>query len=144
MFDPSKSSTSKKIASVPSHYSEVPLLTLPSSDIAVPNTSAQLVPTLDRDVTSNNSDREEDWLGNTRQVLNERGLTKEDIVSWAAYRASKSSLSSHQQALISLPPMFTENAHSLAMVAHAINVISSAIKHLNLSRCCISSAIVCF
>ena len=80
VFNPSKSSTSKKIASVPSHYSEVPLLTLPSSDIAVPNTSPQLVPTLDRDVTSNNSDREEDWLGNTRQVLNERGLTKEDIV----------------------------------------------------------------
>ena len=85
-------------------------------------------------MTSNNSDREEDWLDNTRQVLNEKELTNEDIVSWAAYRASKSSLSSHQPALISLLPMFTENAHSLTMIAHAINVIRSAVKHLNPSQ----------
>ena len=134
VLDPSKSSTSKKIASLPSYYTEVPPLTLPSSDIVVPNTIARLVSTLDHDVTSNNSDREEDWLDNTRQVLNEKELTKEYIVSWAAYRASKSSLSSHQPALISLLPMFTENAHSLAMIAHAINVISSAVKHLNSSQ----------
>ena len=69
-----------------------------------------------------------------RQVLNEKELTKEDIVLWAAYRASKSSLSSHQPALISLLPMFTENSHSLAMIAHAINVISSAVKQLNPSQ----------
>ena len=61
VFDPSKSSTSKKIASLPSYYSEVPPLTLPSSDIVVPNTSARLVSTLDRDATSNNNDQEEDW-----------------------------------------------------------------------------------
>ena len=133
VLDPSKSSTSKKIASLPSYYTEVPPLTLPSSDIVVPNTIARLVSTLDHDVT-NNSDREEDWLDNTRQVLNEKELTKEYIVSWAAYWASKSSLSSHQPALISLLPMFTENAHSLAMIAHAINVISSAVKHLNSSQ----------
>ena len=134
VFNPGKSSTSKKIASLPSYYTEVPPLTLPSSDIVVPNTSTRLVSTPDRDATSINSDREEDWLDNTRKVLNDRELTKEDIVSWAAYRASKSSLSSHQPALISLLPMFTENAHSLAMIAHAINVISSAVKHLNPSQ----------
>lgn len=131
VFDPGKSSTPKKIASLPSYYTEVPPLTLPSSDIVVPNTSARLVLTPDRDATSNNSDREEDWLDNTRQVLYERELSKEDIVSWAAYRASKSSPLSHQPALISLLLMFTENAHSLAMIAQAINFISSAVKHLN-------------
>ena len=30
--------------------------------------------------------------------------------------------------------MFTENAHFLAVIAHAINVISSAVKHLNPSK----------
>ena len=72
VFDPSKSSTSKKIASLPSYYSEVPPLTLPSSDIVVPNTSGRLVSTLDRDATSKHNDREEVWLNNTRQVLNGR------------------------------------------------------------------------
>ena len=56
VFDPSKSSTSKKIDSLLSYYSEVPLLTLPSLDIVVPYTSARLVSTPDRGVTSNNSD----------------------------------------------------------------------------------------
>ena len=80
------------------------------------------------------SNPEEGWLENTRQVLTEKELSKEDTVSWAAYRASKPSLSSHQPALISLLPMFTENAHSLAMIAHAISVISAAVKHLNPSQ----------
>ena len=104
MFDPSKGSTSKKIAPLPFYHSEVPPLTLLSSDIVAPNISARLVSTLDCDATSNNNDREEDWLNNTRQVLNGRELPKEDTVSWAAYQASKSSLSSHQPALtLSLP-----------------------------------------
>ena len=134
VFDPSKSSVSKKFASLPSYYSEGPLLTILSLDIVVPNTSARLVSTTDCDATSNDSDREEEWLDNNRQVLNERELTKEDIVSWAVYRASKSSLSSHFSALISLLPMFTENVHSLAMIAHAINVIGSTVKHLKPSQ----------
>ena len=134
VFDPSKSSTSKKIASLPSYYSEVPPSTLPSSDIVVTNTNARLVSTLDREATSNNNDREENWLNNTRQVFYGRELTNEDTVSWAAYRASKSSLSSHQPAVISLLPMFSENSHSLGMIAHAINVSSLAVKHLNPSQ----------
>ena len=81
VFDAGKSSKSKKIASLPSYYTEVPPLTLPSPGIVVPNTSIQLVSTPDRDATSTNSDREEDWLDNSRQVLNDRELTKEDIVS---------------------------------------------------------------
>ena len=55
-------------------------------------------------------------------------------MSWAAYRASKSTLSTHQPALISLLPMFTDNAHSPAMIAHGISVVSASIKHLNPSQ----------
>ena len=85
LFDPSKSSTSKKIASLPSYYSEVPPLTLPSSDIVVPNTSGhytsgRLVSTLDRDATSKHNDREEDWLNNTRKVLNGREHNRKHCV----------------------------------------------------------------
>ena len=134
VFDPDRSSTSKKIATLPSYYTDVPPLTLPSTNIVVPDTSARLVSAPDPQATLKESNREEDWLENTRQVLTEKELSKEDTVSWAAYRASKSSLSSHQSALISLLPMFTENAHSLAMIAHAISVIRAAVKHLNPSQ----------
>lgn len=93
----------------------------------------QLVSIPGRDSTSNHSVLE-DWLENTRHVLNKKEVTREDTVSWAAYRASKSSLSSHQSALISLLPMFTKNAHSPAMITHPINVISAAVKCLNPSQ----------
>ena len=134
VFDPDRSSTSNKIATLPSYYTDVPPLTLPSTNIVVPDTSARLVSAPDPQATLKESNREEDWLENTRQVLTEKELSKEDTVSWAAYRASKSSPSSHQSALISLLPMFIENAHSLAMIAHAISVIRAAVKHLNPSQ----------
>ena len=134
VFDPEKSSKSKKIAALLSYYTEVPPLTLPSTNIVVPNTCTQLVFVPDCNGTSKESEREEDWLKNIQEVVTKKELSKEDTVSWAAYRASKSSLSSHQPALISLLPMFTENAHSLAMIAHGINVISAAVKHLNPSQ----------
>ena len=137
VFDPGKSFMSKKIASLPSYFTEfeVPPLTLPSTNIVVSNTSARLVSISDDDPTSNDSDREEDWLENTRQILNaEKELTKEDIVSWVTYWASKSSLSCHQRALVSLLPVLTKSVHSHAMIAHAINVIISVVKHLNPSQ----------
>ena len=117
VFDPEKSSKSKKIAALPSYYTDVPPLTPPSTNIVVPNTCTRLVSVPDCDGPSKESEREEDWLKNTLEVVTKKELSKEDTVSWAAYRASKSSLSSHQPALISLLPMFTENAHSLAMIA---------------------------
>ena len=82
VFDHAKSSMSKKIASLPSCYPDVPQLTLPSTNIVVFNTSARLVSISDGNATDNDSDWEEDWLENTREVLNETELTKEDIVSW--------------------------------------------------------------
>ena len=42
-FNPVRSLTSRKTAALPSYYTDVPPLTLPSTNIVVPNTSAQLV-----------------------------------------------------------------------------------------------------
>ena len=55
--------------------------------------------------------------------------------------ASKSLLSCHQRALTSLLPILTENVHSLAMIAHAINVIISVVNHLNPSQVSIFAAV---
>lgn len=71
--------------------------------------------------------KEEDWLEHTKEVLTKKELSKDDNVSWAAYRASKSTLSTHQPAHVSLLPMFTESSHSPA-------VISASTKHLNPSQ----------
>ena len=39
--------------------------------------------------------------------------------------------STHTPAIISLLPMFLENAHSVAMILHSMNVIKSAVQHIN-------------
>lgn len=82
-------------------------------------------------VSGHGYERERDWLENIKELLCKEELTKDDAVSWATYRASQVSLSYHEPAIISLLPLFVENAHSTAMILHAINVIRSAVKHVN-------------
>ena len=65
--------------------------------------------------------KETDWLENIRELLYKE-LAKDDAVSWVAYRTPQASLSSNQPAIISILPLFVENAHSTAMILHAMNV----------------------
>ena len=55
-------------------------------------------------------------LENTLKLLSKEKLEKDDFISWAAYQASKSTLLNHKPAIISLLPMFIENAHSVDMM----------------------------
>ena len=56
---------------------------------------------------------------------------KDDYLSWAGFHASRQPPSAHTPAIISLLPMFLENAHSVAMILHAMNVIKSEVQHVN-------------
>ena len=64
-------------------------------------------------------------------ALGQQSLDPKDFVSWAAYRASKTPLSIYKPAIVPLLVMFTEDAHSLAMIAHSAKVIKVAVQHLN-------------
>jgi hypothetical protein len=75
-----------------------------------------------------------DWLTSTQQLISKDKLDPKDFVSWAAYKASRSALSSYQQAIITLLPMFLDNAHSMAMIAHSMRVIKVAVEHVNPSQ----------
>ncbi|KAK3735626.1 hypothetical protein QZH41_007395 [Actinostola sp. cb2023] len=132
-FDPTKNTNSKKIAQLPSSYSEVPPMALPSREICAPEITVQLI-SHPQVSSSSETNHEQDWLENTRELLTKKELNKDDYVSWAAYRASQSSLSCHEPAIISLLPMFLENAHSLAMILHSMKVIKSAVQHVNPSQ----------
>ncbi len=73
-------------------------------------------------------------LENTLKLLSKEKLEKDDFISWAAYQASKSTLLNHKPAIISLLPMFIENAHSVDMIAHSLKVIGAAANHINLTQ----------
>ena len=76
-------------------------------------------------------DQEKDWLEHVQNLILKEELDKNDAVSWAAYRASQASPSSYTPAIITLLPMFLENAHSLAMILHSMNAVQSAVHHVN-------------
>ena len=130
VIDPSKPLASKTISHLPSSYSEVTPMVLPSGDLNAPEVPQQLI-TLQDSLSVESEYDEKDWLNNTLKLVAKEKLETKDFVSWAAYRASQSSISSHKPAIISLLPMFVENAHSLAMIAHSMRVIKSALQHVN-------------
>jgi len=63
--------------------------------------------------------------------LEKETVEKDDYLSWAGFHASRQPPSVHTPAIISLLPMFLVNAHSVAMILHAMNVIKSEVQHVN-------------
>ena len=52
-------------------------------------------------------------------------------MSWAAFHASLQPPLVHQVDLVALLPLFLENAHSVAMIRHGMNVVNDVVQHLN-------------
>ena len=95
VFDPSEPSTSKTISHLPSSYSEVTPMALPIGDLNAPEVPQQLLTSRVSLFDESDYD-EEDWLSNTQELVAKEKLQPKDFVSWAAYRASQSSLSSYK------------------------------------------------
>ena len=53
---------------------------------------------------------EDNWLSNTQELVAKEKLQPRYFVSWAAYRASQSSLSSFKPAIISLLPIHSKHS----------------------------------
>ncbi|CAB3990592.1 Hypothetical predicted protein, partial [Paramuricea clavata] len=145
-FDPTASTTTKTIAHLPSSYTEIAPMTQPNGDLYAPRVPDQsLAPPAPPD--SSLIDEENDWLTSTQQLISKDKLDPKDFVSWAAYKASWSALSHYQPAIITLLPMFLDNAHSMAMIAHSMRVIKVAVEHVSPSQLSSSnrsrSALVC-
>lgn len=131
MFEPSTptSKTSKKVAQLPSDFREVPPAALRTSELYVPQTEGRMQTHPFR--SSQGAANKIDWLKHVKDVISVEELAKDDVLSWAAFCASQVSLTSHEPANTSLLPLFMENAHSAAMICHAMNVVRSAVKHVN-------------
>ena len=86
---------------------------------------------LERDNYKKHAEGEYRWLENTRHVLEENTELENIILSWAAYHA-KHQESRHQVITpTALLPLFQESAHTVAMIKHSMDVVKSAVEHLN-------------
>ena len=52
-------------------------------------------------------------------------------MSWAAFHAAIQPPPEHQIDIVALLPLFLENAHSVAMILHGMNVANDVVQHLN-------------
>jgi len=119
----------RKITPLPSQYTDVQPTILRNKEIYAPPLVTQMK-------TIHNTphygyDKEIHWLGNVDALLGKESLDADDFISWAAFHASNVQPSLHEPAIISLMPMFLENAHTAPMILHSMNVIQSAVQHVN-------------
>jgi hypothetical protein len=119
---------SKSIKPLPESYTTVPPISLPDN-INPPASDAQAIP------TSHTVDTDElqiRWLTRVNEVLsgsNDYQINRD--ISWSAYFANMQETMLKPPAIIALLPLFRDNAHSLAMVKHGMNIIKLITNHVN-------------
>eukprot|EP00112_Aurelia_sp_Birch-Aquarium-sp1_P002123 Seg1231.2 transcript_id=Seg1231.2/GoldUCD/mRNA.D3Y31 product="hypothetical protein" protein_id=Seg1231.2/GoldUCD/D3Y31 len=74
--------------------------------------------------------KEFQWLDHVMNILRTKNPECADI-SWAAYHATQQPDTTIIASITSLLPLFREEAHSVAMIQHGMNVIKQAVNLLN-------------
>ena len=117
-----------KISPLPLSYSLVPSKSA-TFDPVVPTRCVPL--SAEEDSIKINSQKETQWLSNLSSKIN--NPTQDDIydLSWAAFHASNQCQPSFIPSIIALLPLFRENAHSVCMMSHAMQMVTKAIHHIN-------------
>ena len=65
------------------------------------------------------------------ELLKKPKLGALDKISWSAHFATLQDASRRSPAISGLMPLFRDNAHSLALVKHGMDVIAKATEHVN-------------
>ena len=71
------------------------------------------------------------WLEHMQLLLENEELFKGDYLSWAAYFASLGLTPIRPVAISALLPLFHENAHSAAFIAHSMKIVKESTAYLN-------------
>ena len=73
------------------------------------------------------------WLGDVKQVVNMDKLADDENLSWAAYHAScnQDEARDCSKSLSCLLPLFYEDAKSVAMLRHRMDIVKNAVDFLN-------------
>ena len=119
----------KQISSLPTSFTNVQPVVLSKKDPVVPMVHGPACPAI---LPSNTSSpvKQRAWLENVRKVLDKPHLSESDAVSWAAFHASLQT--SHlYPGTAALMPLFTEMAHTPAMIKHAMDVVRAATQAVN-------------
>ena len=122
---------SKSVAELPESYTEVAPAVLLNKTPSVPETCGPL----HGDVSAiNHAIKEEfNWLENVNGIIvSQSSLEDKKTVSWAAYHSTTDQQQNTSPSVISaLLPLFPDQAKSVAMIRHAMDVIKASVNYLN-------------
>ena len=125
----SNACSAKTIDCLPHFYTDVPPITSSVKHSAVPATS---LISLKRNGYKKHNEGQYRWLENSRQILEENAdLKSNENISWAAYHARNQESQDRIVTTSALLLLFHESAHTVAMIRHSIDVVRSAVEHLN-------------
>ena len=119
----------KDIMQLPDSYTEIVPFALYDDGVKVPLVNRPVVPGADSMVASR--EKEEQWLKKVEDLYKKNELSNNDNMSWAAYHASQQADYDREVSRLALLPLFKEEAHSVAMIKHAMDVVRNCTSHLN-------------
>ena len=115
------------INELPEYYTDVQPVFLPKENPLPPAGLSDSVTEFNATVDQ----AEASWVDAVSDLINKEALDKNDNISWSAYHANLQKEVPHPPALIELLPLFRDNAHSVAMMKHGMDVLKRATEHLN-------------
>ena len=124
------SADSKMVRHLPNYYTDVRPVTANIKKSSVPPSRVP-VASLTKKNYQQHIDEEYQWLHQAKEVL-EDSMSTDDNISWAAFHASRQPPDKGRTICpTALLPLFTECSHTVAMVRHSMDVVRSAVEHLN-------------
>ena len=123
----------KAISELPIEFCNVPPAVLLVNDPIVPDLPSCYIGLEHGTMAPVDVPEEEEfqWPRNAKELASKATLEKGDFISWAAFHTCCQPTTAYVPVVISLLPMFYENAHSIVMILHAMNVIKAAVNHVN-------------
>jgi len=119
---------SKTIKPLMESYCEIPPAALPFDK---PTPRSTLGDTTPPSLRLECDETQVSWLREVARLLQKDQVDKDDNISWSAYFAHLQFTVRHPPAISALMPLFRDNAHSVAMVKHGMDVIMKATALVN-------------
>ena len=124
-------SNGKTVSQLPETYTNVQPVVLPKKDPSVPENHADAKGDLNALISA--TKEEFQWLETVRNVAEEQeSFLGDKSVLWGVYHSSKQQQNENASlAISSLMPLFPDQAKSVAMIRHSMDVIEKAVGQLN-------------
>jgi hypothetical protein len=114
----------RTITNLPESYTNInPVEEHAKKDVFVPKWHGACKPQDAEDIINVSTKDGIKWLNKVEAILDKEELEKTEYISWGAHFASLQTNALKPNAITSLLPLFDENAHTKAMIQHAMKIV---------------------